>query len=326
MSAEGSGHRDVRRTSKRLNPHERGEVAVVAEEARPRLGSRFFRAHGLGNDYLVFEAGDEWTATPHAVRMLCQRWRGLGSDGIVALLEPEPEGQRPFPLRMFNPDGSEFERSGNGLRVLGAWLHRSGRVAEERFRVRSGGDDIGMRVHAVSDEGEYDISVRMGRANPSPEAVGLDPTLLTAHAAALPMQPVSVGNPHAVVFVQEMSPPLTLSDTHLRELGSLLSANTAFRQGTNVQLVRVERDGRLRIAIWERGVGKTYASGSSSCAAAVAAVHRGRIPPGTVVVEMEGGTMEVTVSAELDVILRGPVREVCEGRLTARFIRSLTGE
>jgi len=299
---------------------------VVAEEARPRLGSRFFRAHGLGNDYLVFETGDEWTATPHAVRAICQRWRGAGSDGIVALLDPEPEAGRPFPLRMFNPDGSEFERSGNGLRVLGAWLHRSGRVREEPFVVCSGGDDIGMRVHLVSPEGEYDISVRMGQADPTPAAVGLDPALLTAHAAALPMQPISVGNPHAVVFVQEMDPPLTLSDTHLREVGSLLSAHTAFSRGTNVQLVRVERDGRLRIAIWERGVGKTYASGSSSCAAAVAAVHRGRIPPGTVEVEMEGGSMQVTVSPELDVILRGPVREVYEGRLTPGFIRSLTPE
>ena len=296
---------------------------MVIEQPRPRLGSRFFRAHGLGNDYLVFEAGDEWVATPRAVSAVCHRWRGVGSDGIVALMDPEsPEGES-FPLRMFNPDGTEFERSGNGLRVLGAWLHRSGRVREEPFLVRSGGDRIGMQVHGVSDDGEYDISVRMGRADPSPEAVGLDPKRLPAHAAALSLQPVSVGNPHAVVFVQEMDPPLTLSDTHLREVGSLLSPHGAFRQGTNVQLVRVERDGRLRIAIWERGVGKTFASGSSSCAAAVAAVHRGRIPPGTVEVDMEGGTMQVTVTEELDVTLRGPVREVCEGHLTPGFLESL---
>lgn len=296
---------------------------MVNEQARPRLSSRFFRAHGLGNDYLVFEAGDEWVATPDAVSTVCHRWHGVGSDGIVALLDPGSRSGEPFPLRMFNPDGSEFERSGNGLRVLGAWLHRSGRVREGAFQVLSGGDRIGMRVHGVSAQGEYDISVRMGRADPSPEAVGLDPARLPAHAVALALQPVSVGNPHAVVFVQDMDPPLTLSDTHLREVGSLLSSHSAFQRGTNVQLVRVERDGHLRIAIWERGVGKTYASGSSSCAAAVAAVHRGRIPAGTVEVEMEGGRMQVTVSAELEVILRGPVREVCEGRLTPGFVRSL---
>ena len=93
--------------------------------APPGLAAHFYKAHGLGNDYLVFEEGDAWTAAPSAVERVCDRHRGVGADGIVVLGERRTD--RVFPLRMFNPDGSEFERSGNGLRILGSYLARTGR-------------------------------------------------------------------------------------------------------------------------------------------------------------------------------------------------------
>lgn len=291
-----------------------------------RIRESFFRAHGLGNDYLVFEMAEEgagWLAVDSAIQKLCHRGEGVGSDGIVVLLDRAPS-DGVFSLRMFNPDGSEFERSGNGLRVLAAYLFREGLVGSSPFRVRSGGDEIEMIVHGVDRRGIFDISVEMGRARAGQGAL----PLLTPHldtegrafhpvAGALEFIPVSVGNPHAVLF------PSEAGDDLLAVAGPFLTSHPAFPQGTNVQLVRILSPERIRIWIWERGVGRTSASGTSSCAAAVASVHSGRIAPGRIVVEMDGGAMEVTVSDALDVLLRGPVEEVSRGSLAVGFVERL---
>lgn len=291
-----------------------------------QVGLEAFRAHGLGNDYLVFEA-DADGGVPMAgaaVRATCDRTRGVGSDGIVVLLDRNP-GDRTFPLRMFNPDGSEFERSGNGLRILGAFLHRIGRVGEgETFRVRSGGVEIPMTLHGSTDQGEFDLSVAMGGARTGLEAVDgraeyLDDSLRAVHPDIGPVSfhPVSVGNPHVVVFTPE------LTTANRDRLGAFLSEHPAFARGTNVQLAQIEARDRVRIVIWERGVGPTEASGTSSCAAAVAAVDTGQIPPGQIEVLMPGGRLTVQVDAELDVTLRGPVQEIGWVRLAGGFARRL---
>lgn len=298
------------------------------------VGRGFYRGHGLGNDYLVFEAAAEgergFSLTSGAVRAICRRGEGEGSDGIVVLLDRAP-GDGIFPLRMFNPDGSEFERSGNGLRVLASHLIRGGLVVAGTFRVRSGGAVIPMRIHPGTPAGIHDISVEMGRARAGMDAVPLDPSHLDSGRRAvhpewgpIPFTPVHAGNPHAVVFRDEVEGPLPSdSDEELRALGSFLTGHPAFPGGVNVQLVRERSPGRLRIAIWERGVGRTPASGTSSCAAVVAAVARGLLDPGRVRVEMDGGELQVEVSPELDVVLRGPVAEVAEGRLTDGFVERL---
>ncbi len=295
-------------------------------------GPGFYRAHGLGNDYLVFEAadGDEdsaWPLSARAIQAVCHRLTGLGSDGIVVLMDPDPDPDpdEPFLLRMFNPDGSEFERSGNGLRVLAAYLRRTGRVGQGPFQVRSGGSLIRMQVHTAAPGGHFDISVEMGRARTSAEAVGFDAesgdagpfTLYHPERGPVAFQPVSVGNPHAVVFSDD------LSESMLHAVGPFLCTHPTFARGTNVQLAQVQGSGRVEIAIWERGVGPTTASGTSSCAAAVAAVHQGRLDPGPIEVLMAGGTLQVEVSADLEVTLRGPVQEVARGALLPGFVDTL---
>jgi diaminopimelate epimerase len=293
-----------------------------------RADSRFYRAHGLGNDYLVFEAagpeGAGWPVTPATVRSVCHRGEGEGADGIVVLLGPAPSDGI-FPLRMFNPDGSEFERSGNGLRILASHLHREGRVGRDVFQVRSGGSVIPMTVHGTSAGGVFDVSVEMGRARVGADAEILVPGRAEAgdglpHPSLGPVAfvPVQVGNPHAVVFLDE-EPPSTL----LGEIGPFLSTHPAFREGTNVQLARVLGPRQLRIWIWERGVGRTPASGTSSCAAAVAAVSTGRLAAGEVELRMDGGVLRVEVDSELGVVLRGPVAEVSEGMLLGGFLEVL---
>lgn len=285
------------------------------EGERPRAGASWFKAHGLGNDYLVFRGGDAWTMTPEAVARVCDRWRGVGGDGIVLELPPDGPAHR---LRMFNPDGSEFERSGNGLRVFGAALATAGRVGHAPFEVEVGGGRVTMQLHGVRPGGVLDLSVEMGRA--SVDDVRARASLPLLDGSTVQVVPVRVGNPHCVVFTDDLSEPA------LFRLGPALATHPAFPGGTNVQLARVEgfpHERRLRIAIWERGVGRTSASGTSSCAVAVAAVHQGRLPPGEVEVVMDGGTLRVTVTPELDVILRGPVEEVSRGVLTQGFLEAL---
>ena len=144
---------------------------MISWPARPRLSHSFFKGHGLGNDYLVFDEVDGstspsgWLASPENVGRVCDRYRGVGGDGIVVILaDSDVAGGGPdrAALRMFNPDGGEFERSGNGLRILAMCLARR-RPGLRDLRVHVGGDEVTMTVHGL--EGSvYDVSVEMGRA------------------------------------------------------------------------------------------------------------------------------------------------------------------
>jgi diaminopimelate epimerase len=289
--------------------------------ARPSLDARFYKAHGLGNDYLVFEEGDDWQASASGVEAVCCRWRGVGADGVVALLKGLDDG--PFRLRMFNPDGSEFERSGNGLRILASYLARAGRVGSDPFSVEVGGDRVALTVHGTGHS-PFDVSVDMGRVRLGAEAVRLDPAALISPGTLkgpggeeLRVVPVSVGNPHLVVLVDEPTPRM------LREVGPFLAAHPALEHGANVQIAAPAGPTAMKALIWERGVGPTSASGTSSCAVAVAGVSAGLVPLGPVDVRMEGGDLSVTVDEDLGVVLRGPVEEICEGELAEGLLAQL---
>ncbi len=299
----------------------------------------YFKGHGLGNDYLVMEEEaeppdrDALVLGDSAIRLICDRWRGVGADGIVVLLRG---GREPWRLRMFNPDGSEFERSGNGLRILASYLERTGRVGGSPFRVEVGGSRVRMTVHSVSPAGLYDVSAELGEARFGPSEVGLDvapddPGLAHPTLGLLDPEFVSVGNPHAVVFpsgesaVGGRGPEESDLDRLVEEVGPFLAKNPAFVAGTNVQVVRSRGPGVIEIRIWERGVGPTSASGTSACAAASAAVRRGLQEPGPIRVEAPGGALTVEVEPEWTLTLRGPVQAVTEGRLDAGFVRTLGG-
>lgn len=282
---------------------------------RPRLSRAFYKAHGLGNDYLVFEEGDDWLATDAAVARVCHPHEGIGSDGGVVLLSGEG---RPA-LRMFNPDGGEFERSGNGLRILASYLARTGRVGGDPFTVEVAGDVVGMVVHG-DQGGVYDVAVSMGTARVGASAVGLDDAVLVGDNSILgpdgrllQVVPVSVGNPHLVVFVEE------LSEQDLAVIGPFLTTHPGLAHGANVQLACPRGRDRVTALIWERGVGRTSASGTSACAVAIASVYEDMVDPGLVTVEMPGGQLFVTVTSELDVELRGPVEAVMSGELSLRL-------
>jgi diaminopimelate epimerase len=284
----------------------------------------FFKGHGLGNDYLVLDPRElSFRITPRAVRALCDRHTGLGADGVLALA---PSRVADFGVRIYNPDGSEAEKSGNGLRILARALHALHRTRRTHFCVetRGGVVEIGLEVDARGDA--HRVRVAMGRASFRPAALPCTlavPELvdrsIRVGGRALRFTGVSVGNPHCVIFRRRGG---AWSQRELRELGPRLETHPWFPRRTNVQLARARGPHALDVRVWERGAGETRSSGSSACAAACAGVRLGLVAS-PVRVHMPGGSLRVDVSADFGVTLEGPVAEIARGRLADCFVRML---
>lgn len=272
---------------------------------------KFWKAHGLGNDYLVYEReADQAMLDAPLVRALCERHTGVGGDGI---LEPMPAGpQTDYGVRIWNPDGSVAEKSGNGLRIFAWWLH-SERGASDDFVVWTGS----CRARCVVERDG--VRVEMGAATfvPAEVPVRADAELVDAElvvaGTSLTVTAVGIGNPHCVIFTES-----ELDALPWQHLGAELERHAAFPNRTNVQFARIRSRSEVEIRIWERGAGETLASGSSSCAVAAAGVRTGRLDPGRIRVVMPGGVLFVTVQAA-GVLLEGPVAVVGRFELSASF-------
>jgi len=284
----------------------------------------FFRGHGLGNDYLVMDPKElSFRLTPPAVQAICNRHWGVGSDGILAAI---PSRKADFGLRIFNPDGSEAEKSGNGLRIFARYLHATGKTKKRRFTVETKGGVVTIDLHLDRRGDASAVTVDMGRATFAPGALPctlpveeLIQQSIEAAGRSLKFTGVSVGNPHCVVFKQ---PGEAWSREDLLALGPALEHHTIFPKRTNVQLAVPTGHREVTILIWERGAGETQASGSSSCAAASAAVRLG-LAASPVAVKMPGGTLTIDVRSDFNLTMKGPVAEVARGSLSPSFVRSL---
>ena len=285
---------------------------------------QFFKGHGLGNDYLAADAGDfPFQLTPPAIRLVCDRHVGLGSDGILVRV---PSGRADFGLRIFNPDGSEAEKSGNGLRIFAAYLLDRGVVPPgAEFSVETPGGLVRMQLLEQSDDGVLLVEVEMGVASFRSSAVGLrgpdreaaGEMLELAAGDRVTINTVSLGNPHCVVFQDHLDPD------DLRRRGPQIATHPWFERGTNVQFARVTGPAEVEAFIWERGAGETLASGSSACAVAAAAVRRGLVTQREIEVRMPGGALAITVRDDWSILLRGPVEGVYHARPTAGLARRL---
>jgi diaminopimelate epimerase len=282
----------------------------------------FVKSHGLGNDYVVIDETDLRAAlSARAIQKICDRNRGVGSDGILLCV---PTRRAQFGLRIFNPDGSEAEKSGNGLRIFAKYLWDHGHAKTPTFSVDTKGGVVECQCR-VQDGRVNFVTVEMGRATfrapeipmngPDRDVVGVP--LQLADGTALTVTAVSVGNPHCVTFVER------LDDAACRRLGPLIETHPAFPNRTNVQFARVHARDTLDIRIWERGAGFTLASGSSGCGAAAAAVRNGLCDHGRVRVRMPGGELVVEVRPDWSLRLEGPVAEVYRGTLSAEFAATL---
>ena len=289
------------------------------------MRNAFFRGHGLGNDYIALDPEElDFKLTPARIRALCDRHVGLGADGILVLA---PSAKAHFGVRIFNPDGSEAEKSGNGLRIFGRFLHATRRTKRRRLSVETRGGVVELSLD-VNEHGDvHHATLAIGRASFRPE--DLPCTLeveevvdqqLRVGSRTLRFTGVSVGNPHCVVFRTKDRP---WTERDLLTLGPQLETHHLFPRFTNVQLVVPTGPRELSLLIWERGAGATRASGSSASAAACAAIRLGLVK-GPVTARMPGGTLHIDVSEDFDVTLAGPVEEIARGQLAASFVRSLS--
>lgn len=277
----------------------------------------FIKYQALGNDYLVVDPVDLLQPlTTQQIRCICDRHYGPGSDGI--LVGPLPAAEAAFGLRIFNPDGSEAEKSGNGLRIFARFLWDTARLtptpngAESLpFRMATAGGT----VQAEILEHGRTVRVEMGRAvfdsrlipaaGPSRQVIDEE---LIIDGERLRYCAVSLGNPHCVILNVEAS------EAAARRLGPLIERDPRFPNRTNVQFLRVDNRREISIYIWERGAGYTLASGSSSCAAAAAAHRLGQVD-GEVIVHNPGGAIRVEILPDLQIRMTGPVAKVYDGRM-----------
>jgi diaminopimelate epimerase len=281
----------------------------------------FFKYHGLGNDYLVLEPRRFSTVpSPQAVRAICDRNRGVGADGILwgPIPEGTPEGE--FAVRIFNPDGSEAEKSGNGLRIFARFLWERRYAAVTPFSIHTPGGAVSVRI---LDSAASRIAIAMGQARFHSAQIPVNGPArqvlresLAIGGRTLTINAASVGNPHCVVLSDNPTPELA------RELGPLIEQHPLFPNRTNVQFMRVQDDHAIQIEIWERGAGYTLASGTSSCAAAAVACRLG-LCHSPVTVHMPGGALEVRVDEDFHLEMEGPVSAVCQGDFAPELLREL---
>ncbi len=267
----------------------------------------FVKSHGLGNDYLILAPSARVPdLTEAAIKLICHRNFGVGSDGILLRTEST---RADFGLRIFNPDGSEAEKSGNGVRIFAKYLYDHGFTNSDRFTI----DTPGGVVHAelrIVDRRVADITVNMGTATFDPlDSIDVD-------GQSLEVTSLSVGNPHCVIIVPD------LAAVDLYRLGPRIERHPAFPNRTNVQFVQVISRAEARIRIWERGAGETLASGSSSCAVA-AACHRLGLIDREVTITMDGGQLALLLAEDGEIWMTGPVEEVCSGDLSDDLLRRL---
>jgi len=276
---------------------------------------RFEKWQALGNDYIIVERDAlPFELTPERVRRMCAAHFGAHSDGVL-LIAPPSDQRFVASLRIFNPDGSEAELSGNGAREAVLYLRRHGWTDRDQFSIETAAGEITPTITS-----DTTCSMDMGRASltspdfPSGGEDGRGTVLADGHEFAF--QHVSIGNPQCVIPVGE-----GLEELDLSRIGPQVETSELFPNRTNVSFIRAEPDSRVRARIFERGVGETLASGTGASGAAITAVLRGAASPVTVV--LDGGELEVAVSDELDVTLSGWAVPVYRGEFAAEFVRSL---
>lgn len=268
---------------------------------------QFKKYHALGNDYLVYSLRQKQSPwTPEQVERICHRNFGLGSDGILE--GPLPSTETLFGLRIWNPDGSQAEKSGNGLRIFSRYLFDEGLVgAEQRFQIETPGGLVSSIVH----EGGAEVTVDMGKVSFDSDTIPVKGTSREVLRESIRLNDrdwefsaATIGNPHCVLILPEISEKLA------RDLGPQLEVHPNFPNRTNVQLVQVLDRNHIRIEIWERGAGYTLASGSSS-SAATAVSHRLGLVDENVTVLMPGGQIQIQIEPKsYEIRMRGGVTRV----------------
>lgn len=262
----------------------------------------------------------DFNLSVNAIKRICNIHYGIGSDGILLNID---SSKADFGLRIYNPDGSEAEKSGNGLRIFCKYLFDYGLAHNKIFTVETLGGIVTAEIIEEVDGKATMISVDMGKAIFKSRQIPVDSDqeefiaqTIEAGDKTYEVNCVSVGNPHCVVIKD------TLDEQEIKTYGTLLENHKRFPNRINVQFAKAINRKEAQILIWERGAGWTLASGSSSCAAACALKKRGLID-GDITMHMIGGILKIQIDEEWNIRMTGAVREIAQGTLTKEMIEDL---
>jgi len=275
----------------------------------------FTKAQAVGNDFLVIERSDLDSAgisnsdLPGFAKQICHRYFGVGADGLEVVSATDSADAE---IHLWNSDGSSAELSGNGTRCVAAYLTSAKRVIEN-FSISTDAGDKQLELLSAAHP-SYVFKMAMGL--PSYQAADID-TKLTIAGNLSTVTLVNVGNPQCALFVDSF-------DFDWRKLGAAIEQHPHFPGRTNVSFIRVINRHTIDVRFWERGAGETQASGSSSCAAASAAIRLGLVET-PVKVKAPGGTLRIDVDDDYNLTMEGPVAEVGRGSLSPSFVRELKG-
>jgi diaminopimelate epimerase len=279
----------------------------------------FVKTHGLGNEYIVLNLDDiNFKLSTEAIQKLCNIHYGIGSDGVLLKV---PSHKADFGLRIFNPDGSEAEKSGNGIRIFSKYIYDYGFAGKKTFTIETPGGIVTSNVIEVKNDKAFMIKVDMGKANfkalqipvnyPKEECFG---EILEIKDKKYLVHCVSVGNPHCVILMDH------LDEAEIKEYGTFIENHPMFPNRINVQFAKVISRAEVEVLIWERGAGFTLASGSSSSAVASVMVKKG-LTDRHVSIKMPGGILKLEVDENWDIRMTGEVKEIASGTLSEELIR-----
>ena len=275
----------------------------------------FIKSHGLGNDYIVIDGKDlKYSISKSMIKKICHRNYGVGSDGILMLCKSK---RADYGLKIFNPDGTEAEKSGNGLRIFSSYLYKSKKIRKnKKITIETKGGIVTSQFIKRVGKKTF-IKVEMGRASfdkskipiniKSSEKECLNKKIKSDKKIFL-FQGVSVGNPHCVIFQKN------ISEKDAKFYGEKIERHHFFPKRTNVQFAKILDKNNVQIEIWERGAGYTLASGSSSCAVVSAGFMLG-ILNNNVLVKMPGGKLRISIDNNFNLMMEGPVEDICSGKL-----------
>ena len=278
----------------------------------------FVKTHGLGNEYVVLNSKEiNFDLTNDLIKRICNVHFGIGSDGILLKV---PSNKADFGLRIFNPDASEAEKSGNGIRIFAKYLYDYGYAGKKDFTIETLGGIVNAHVVEEWNGKAFMIKVDMGKAifEAAKIPVKFDKAecfgeTLTIKDKNYLIHCVSVGNPHCTVLMDH------LDEAEIKEYGTFIENHPMFPNRINVQFAKVLSRNEVQILIWERGAGYTLASGSSSSAVASAMVKKGLVDK-HVTIKMPGGELKIELDDDWNIRMTGEVREICSGVLSNEVI------
>ena len=296
----------------------------------------FTKVEGLGNDFLVVDlrpgrpgaaATGPSPEDPAVVRALCDRRFGVGGDGVLAILPSKTADAR---MRVLNADGSEAEMCGNGIRCVAKLLHDTDpTLRRPTLRIETGAGVLALKLDVEADRVRT-VEVDMGRPRLTRDEIPIFPhgatrvlrEPISARGRTFHLTAVSMGNPHAVIFVDDPASLHPLAE----EFGALFERAERFPRRTNVEFAYVRPDGEIDLVVWERGSGITMACGTGACATVVAACLEERLEPGPeTTVHLPGGPLSIAVAADYSTVrMRGPARSLFEASIDVARLMSPT--